>query len=272
MKDRIYLVVLSAIGKVLPALQAKWGYRAWFRPDKVPVRQTEREILRMATKSYVKVLDCKIPVYSWGEGRVVILVHGWSSRGSHMAGLVEPLVSKGFKVVTFDSIAHGQAEGITTDVFEMTEVLREVSSQYNNIYAYIAHSVGATCAFLALSKGASVSRLVFISPVPNLEAQVDQFARYCRFNNQAREIFKGYFEREYGHELWKRLNMTNAIKVQAIPSLLVHDIDDKESPYTECEIFSRTWQPTHFISTASLGHRRILYDFQVISKVTEFLM
>jgi len=40
---------------------------------------------------------------SWGEGPVVLLVHGGSGWGQQMSVDVEPLVAAGFRVVAWDA-------------------------------------------------------------------------------------------------------------------------------------------------------------------------
>ena len=47
--------------------------------------------------------------YTWGEGKGVLLAHGWASRASHMALIARGLARRGFRAVAFDLPAHGRS-------------------------------------------------------------------------------------------------------------------------------------------------------------------
>lgn len=56
----------------------------------------------------MQVGGAPVTTYAWGEGPAVLLVHGWSSHTGCMAGFVDPLLERGFRVVAFDAPAHGR--------------------------------------------------------------------------------------------------------------------------------------------------------------------
>jgi alpha-beta hydrolase superfamily lysophospholipase len=57
--------------------------------------------------------DGHLAIRRWGEGRTVLLVHGWSGSHSDMHGLVPALVAAGIAAVTLDLPAHGDSTGAT---------------------------------------------------------------------------------------------------------------------------------------------------------------
>jgi predicted alpha/beta hydrolase family esterase len=68
------------------------------------------------------------------------------------------------------------------------------------------------------------------------------------------------------------LDLTPLSRDVAVPrTLLVHDHDDPEVPFTESEAIAGAWPDASLYATDRLGHRRILRDAKVIEHVTRFL-
>jgi len=73
----------------------------------------------------------KLPVYSWGKGKTVLLFHGWGSRASHLALIAQILAQDGFRVVAFDAPAHSSVMvkplKDTTNMFELSRAMCTVA-------------------------------------------------------------------------------------------------------------------------------------------------
>jgi pimeloyl-ACP methyl ester carboxylesterase len=54
-----------------------------------------------------------------------------------------------------------------------------------------------------------------------------------------------------------------------VPALIVHDLDDAEVPYREGQLLAHSWSGARLVTTAGLGHRRILRDARVIEEAVE---
>jgi pimeloyl-ACP methyl ester carboxylesterase len=61
----------------------------------------------------------KLAVVEWGEGPVILCVHGWSNRGLRFSPLIEVLADAGYRLVTFDAPAHGRSQGATSISWRM---------------------------------------------------------------------------------------------------------------------------------------------------------
>ncbi len=58
---------------------------------------------------------------------------------------------------------------------------------------------------------------------------------------------------------------------QKTETLLIHDIQDREVPFSDFEILQKAWVNSRFLATTGLGHRRILRDESVAHQIIEFL-
>ncbi|MFW5716721.1 MAG: hypothetical protein ACOC0E_04665, partial [Spirochaetota bacterium] len=70
----------------------------------------DQKVLSGAKRSVVPFEDQQLSCYSWGEGKTVLLVHGWGSRASHMALLGRSLARAGFRAIGFDAPAHSSVD------------------------------------------------------------------------------------------------------------------------------------------------------------------
>src|SRR5215475_4516748 len=61
----------------------------------------------------------ELAVWDWGEGRTVLLVHGWNGNGAQLSGFVAPLLRAGYYVAAPDMPAHGDSAGSHSNVLEM---------------------------------------------------------------------------------------------------------------------------------------------------------
>ena len=57
----------------------------------------------------------------------------------------------------------------------------------------------------------------------------------------------------------------------ARPALIVHDVEDREVPWSEGERYARYWADSRLLSTRGLGHNRIAGDAGVIAAALRFL-
>ncbi len=55
------------------------------------------------------------------------------------------------------------------------------------------------------------------------------------------------------------------------PALLVHDVEDREVPWSEGERYARFWQGARLLSARGLGHHRIADASEVIEATLSFM-
>src|SRR5262249_35923574 len=96
--------LLSALA---PSAAVRLAERAFLTPPRSRRPDTELTLLSTARARPLFVGGRHIEVWLWGSGPTVLLVHGWGGRGAQLGAFVEPLVTRGFSVVTFDAPGHG---------------------------------------------------------------------------------------------------------------------------------------------------------------------
>ncbi len=263
--------LLGATARVAPGLTARRLANGFVTPMRAASPPRELEWQRGAAHHTVRCGDYELAVRSRGlGGPQVLLVHGWSGRGSQLGAFVEPLVEQGFEVNWFDLPAHGASSGAQAGMPQAIAAVEAVVEWLGGADTVIAHSMGSAATTLAASRGAAIGRMVYLSPP-------DDVGSYLWVVGRLLGLPEGIIGRAQ-KELEARFQVRFA---DLLPSLVApsmrqsllafHDLDDREVTREEVERVIDLWPHAELRLTEGLGHRRILRDPQVIAQVVEHL-
>jgi pimeloyl-ACP methyl ester carboxylesterase len=263
---------MNVLGAVAPPLAGRWAYDLFRRPARFRDPAWEAEIARKAERRWhIPFGDGRLAALGWGEGPLVLLVHGWSGRGTQLGAFVAPLVAAAYSVVAFDAPAHGRSTGRRTNLFEVADSVRHVAAQAGPVTAVVAHSFGAAATTLALGDGMEAGGVAFLGPACRASQAVKGFARQLGLTLPVELGLRGELERSFGTSVWQETSAANVARSLKIPALLIHDLEDREVPYREAQILAHSWPGARLHTTAGLGHRRILRDPATLTEVVSFL-
>ncbi|MFM6847549.1 MAG: alpha/beta hydrolase, partial [Terrabacter sp.] len=269
---------------VAPVSAARVAERLWFRLPapthavaEVPA-PTVRELLGAPFE--VALRGRVVRGWSWGAGPVVYLVHGWGGSLQQMVPLVAPLLDRGLQVVAFDGLSHGASDaGVhgprSSDAVELGRALDAVAARFGPARAVVAHSMGALAALLAIRDGWLASeRLVLVAPPSGIPELLDRVRRELGLGPRATRRLAERARRRTGyavddldlHRIARGLD-----KHQRPDLLVVHDLLDREAPHEPSARLVQSWPDAVLLSTAGLGHRRILADPAVGGAVSRFV-
>lgn len=264
-------LAIRLLGLVSPALAGRWVYRLWFQPLRYPEPPREKEWRRTAQPLDVVHRGQRLAVDSWGTGPMVLMVHGWNGRGAQLGAFAPMLVRAGFRVVTFDAPAHGRSPGRATNLPEISEAIHAVARACGPVHAVIGHSFGVACAIYAVQQGLKVNRIIAISPPANVSWLTQSFFTALNVAPRVQEIFIRKFEADFGADLWQRFSPEVLARQLDVPGLVIHDQDDRDAPFEGGAAVVQAWPGAEFVRTTGLGHRRILRDPEVITRVAAFI-
>lgn len=242
---------------------------AFLRPPREARPLSESSLLAVADT--IGALPSGARVWSWGEGPIALLVHGWGGRGAQLGGFVPTLVNAGWKVVAFDAPAHGDSPGTRTTLDEMAGTLRAVADWHGPVDAVIAHSFGAAATTVALSRGLRAGRVAFLAPLFAVEASVERYVTALGMSAESRAAFLAALSDANRGAGPDQLDGPKLAPAMTAPLLVVHDQADREVPYRDGVAAATLWPGAGLITTVGLGHRKILGDPHVISLVREFV-
>lgn len=268
---RILRFTVRAIDTASPSLAALLAERLWRHAPRYRTPRHEAAWLADAKTSTLPFGGHPLALYSWGTGPTVILVHGWSGRGSQLGAFVAPLTAAGYRVVAFDAPAHGRSPGRYTSALEIARALRAVVDARGPAHGVIAHSFGGLATLIALHDGLHVERAVCVSAPASAEALFSRYTRRLGLSPRAIALLRRRTERRFGDEIWTRTDNIRLATHARIPGLMIHDRDDRDVPWEEGAAIARAWTGADWLLTEGLGHRRILRDPAVIARVVEFI-
>lgn len=266
---------------LLSRLNNEWPARVlskiWFTVFKSKPKQWVDDFWQAADQSVVIQLPNKsIPVYSWGKGPLVVLMHGWSGSGTQFRNFIPALVSDGYRVITFDAPAHGRNPGRQSHLLEFSQSLHAIQQQIGEIDTVIAHSLGAMATTVAIQQGLKTEQLVMMAP--HLDVQ-KMFESYSELLN-LRPALANRFRALIGHKMseildqqdpWTSMNPSALLNHKTPTGMLVYDNEDEEVDAQLFEEIEATWKDCFSLKTDKLGHNKILKDEAVIQSVLTYL-
>jgi pimeloyl-ACP methyl ester carboxylesterase len=263
---------LRVVSFASPRTASKIAMDLFMTPRRFRTPDRERALLAGATPFDVTLGDSTtIKAWSWGEGPLVILVHGWEGRGSQLGAFVPPLVADGYRVVAFDAPGHGASDGNRSSLPHFAYALRGVVDALGKpLHAVIAHSLGCAAVTLALREGLEANRLVFIAPP--LEP-VDYTRRFGQILNLDAEIVEGLQRRieERFMRKWSDYSLALSAPEMTAPLLIIHDREDRETFWSEGNALAQAWPGARLITTEGLGHRKVLREAGLIEEARKFV-
>ena len=239
---------------------------------KIPVKEIEVMEKRKKGFLHVPVLNKSICIYNWpANGKNILLVHGWSGRGTSMYKIAQILNKSGFNVISFDAPAHGNSKGTTTGAPEFMHSINLLNNHFNGFYAIIGHSLATVPIFKCYKNLRGVNKIVTIGSVNKMIDIFVNLKNRLGLKKYTFDIMIDYMEKKFDVSIdsWAAEKMTQQIECKM---LMFHDKDDSEIPIKCSRILNKKLKNSKLIETTGLGHSRILKDIDVAKKIKTFIL
>jgi pimeloyl-ACP methyl ester carboxylesterase len=260
--------------RISPTLAEKFARKLFITPikHKIPKREFQMEATSQQTKLFVPTINKEIVVYAYGNSsKKILLVHGWSGRGTQLVKIADTLIENGYSIISFDAPAHGKSGTKTTLMLEFIESILEVEKHYGPFEFAVGHSLGGMSILNAVKKGLQIKKAIVIGSGNSVINIVNTFIEKIGLPNGVAILMKNNFEKKYHFEM-ESFSAYVAAKDVKIPVLVIHDTDDEDIPVSEAYHLAEHLSDKELLITNQLGHRKILGDSKVIQKIVEFLL
>lgn len=271
------IIVLS--GKVIAFLSTKWAViyasKLFITPikHKIPKREIEMDEKSIQQMITIPAIDRKVNVYQYGKsdtGKKVLLVHGWSGRGTQLCKIADELIKLGYVTVSFDAPAHGKSPGNSTIMVDFIASIIEIDKQFGPFEAVIGHSLGGMSVMNAIKQGLTTDKAVIIGSGDIVQDITDDFVAKLGLKPIISKLLCDCFEQKYGGKM-NDYSAYKAAETTLIPTLVIHDKNDPEVPVKAGINIRQHLKNGELMLTEKLGHRKILADHQVIEKIINFI-
>ena len=245
----------------------------FFRPQrfKRPVREQEMHEQALQTSCYVPEIDKVVQVFRFaGKGSKVLLLHGWSGRGTQLFAFADELRKSNAEVVTFDMPAHGQSLGNKTNIVELVACIKEVHAKYGPFDHAIAHSMGSMALLRTLRDGIPIKSAAIIGSGDKIRNVFYRFSEQLQFSDKVTEQMIQTVEKQFGMNL-ENYSSSMSLEHLKMPLLIVHDKDDKETHFAYSKDLHEIANNSELLLTTGLGHHRILRDSKTVQHIIQFI-
>jgi len=262
--------VFRSLSLVSPEAAARLAMVIFRRPPRHSGSELDRSVLQSAERVDLILDGRRLAVWRWGQGPRALLVHGWGSRGARLGSFVAPLTGAGFSVLGFDAPGHGASAGRLSSLPQFIAAIREIGDRLGPLELVVAHSMGGAATTLAMARGLPVQRAVFLAPSADPAGYSERFASVLHLSPDVLSRMKRDLERRFGLA-WKDFDVLAAARAMSVPLLVFHDREDRDVPWTDGAAIAAAWPRAELVSTAGLGHRRIVHDPAVVERAVAFL-
>lgn len=269
--------VITRTAKLLQAISPKlatlFAAKLFTTPLKhrIPKRELHMEENSKQTKLLIPKINKEIVVYLYGESKhKILLVHGWSGRGTQLFKIADELLEKGFSTISFDAPGHGKSESKTTLMPEFIASILEIEKQFGPFEYAIGHSLGGMSILNAIKDGLQIKKAVIIGSGDLIQDILDDFVSKLELKPKTASMMKTHFEKKFGVAM-ESYSASFAAKSVEIPVLIIHDEHDDEISVKAAHNIYRNLKKGKILITEKLGHRKILGDKKVIESMLNFI-
>lgn len=270
---QIYFAITS---KLFPSLAVISAEKLFTMPFFSTRRDVEKELIDKAEKFHIPSdKSGHLVAYRWGKRNdpIILFVHGWTSTGTCFLSFIDPLVAKGYQVISYDSIAHGDTPGRSVSVTEWADTVLAALDHIGHVHCIVGHSLGGGAIVVASNRGLDTDKLVLISSMSDILEVTEQFSEVLRIPENIMERMRQYAWKKYHNSASKYGDDWHDIFFSSfkVPTLIMHDKDDKEVSPNNSKRILNIWPWAIYMETEHLGHRRMLLNYNVITTILDFI-
>lgn len=254
-------------------LTVKFVKRLFITPIKYKIPKREFEMDRNSNQYFLNIptINKKIMVYEYGKSdKKVLLVHGWSGRGTQLVKIADLLLKMGYSTVSFDAPAHGKSPGKTSILTEFIESIVELEKKYNHFDHIIGHSLGGMATLNSIKRGVKTKSAVLIASGDSVNEIIKDFIKKLKLKKEIGTKMKLSFEKDFNESMESYSAYIAAAQVNN-PILIIHDKNDSDVPYTAALNIHKNLKNSTLVLTEGLGHRKILGNEEVLSNIERFI-
>ena len=267
------LLTAKFLQAVSPSLTTKFAAKLFTTPirHKLPKRELHMERDSIQKSIVIPEIQKEIVVYEYGKSdKKVLLVHGWSGRGTQLVKIADELLKMGYMTISFDAPAHGKSKGNSSIMIEFIASILEIEKQYGPFEFAIGHSLGGMSVLNAIKQNLQVKKAVIIGSGDIIQDIIDDFICKLQLKPEYGIKLRNHFEAKFGGKM-DDYSAYKAAEKTEIPVLVIHDKDDDDVSVKAAYNIQKHLKQSEIMITEGLGHRKILGDENVIQKVKEFI-
>lgn len=282
--QRTLQATLGGLERVNPQWSASLAERLWFQVRKPPPPAARDHHTVPGGAPFTVTLGRRpIRGMRWGDpgAPLAYLVHGWGGWWQQLAAFVPVLLARGFQVVAFDALAHGDSGPGTfgrrsSTVPEMAECYHAVAEALGAPAATVAHSMGCLSVIWAQRHhDIAPTKQVLVAAAASTQGMLDVFTHAIGAGPRTMDLLPARFRVRMNRPLsdFDLLPLVAAERADRhLPdALIVHDRGDRMTSAAESEALAAQWPNSNLLLTEGHGHYRVLRAPETLQATGDFL-
>ena len=270
---KVILLTAKLLEVISTKLVTKFAAKLFTRPikHKIPKREFHMDKESIQEIVFVPSINKEIVVYHYGKSeKKILLVHGWSGRGTQLVKIADELLNLGYSTISFDAPAHGKSKGTSSIMVEFIASILELEKLFGPFEFAIGHSLGGMAILNAIREKLKVRKVVLIGSGDIIQDIIDDFIKKLELKPEIGIKLREHFEKKYGVEM-NYYSASNAAKEVLIPVLIIHDENDVDVNVKAAYNIKENLKISELMITKNLGHRKILGNNEVIQSIVTFI-
>ena len=270
---KIIILFANFLQSISLKLTTLFVARLFTTPIKHRIPKREFHMDSESIQSELKIHSIKktINSYVYGSGNMkILLVHGWSGRGTQLVKIADTMLEQGYTVVSFDAPSHGKSKGNISIMTEFIATILEIENQLGPFEFAIGHSLGGMSIINAIKQNLNIKKAVIIGSGDLIQDIVDEFIRKLQLKPIIGDLMRIHFENKF-NESMNDYSTSVVAKHVKIPVLIIHDEDDEDVNIKAALNIHKNLINSKLLITRELGHRKILGNQIVLDNIKEFL-
>jgi pimeloyl-ACP methyl ester carboxylesterase len=203
---------------------------------------------------------------------VIVYLHGIADNRASGHGVIQRYTAKGLDVVAFDSRAHGDSGGevCTYGYYEKADLRHIIDTLPEGPVVLIGTSLGAAVALQEAADDPRVTGIVVAEVFSDLRTVARERAPFILPRRVIAKAFQ--IAEQRGRFTVDAVNPANAAKRIAVPVLLIHGANDKDTkPAHSQRVHDALAGPKRLILVSGAGHNRSLSGGTVWTEIDRWI-
>jgi len=267
------LITAKFLQAISPKLATQFAAKLFTTPikHKIPKREFEMDKQSIQQDILIPSINKTIKTYQYGNSsKKILLVHGWSGRGTQLVKIADELIELGFSTLSFDAPAHGKSKGKSSIMTEFIASIIELDKQFGPFEFAIGHSLGGMSIINAIKQNLNIKKAVIIGSGDLIQDIISDFIRNLRLKPEIGDRMREHFEKKFGEPM-NNYSTSFVSKNIETPVFIIHDNDDNDVNVKCAHNIHSHIKNSKLMITNNLGHRKILGNQKVIDEIKEFI-
>lgn len=262
---------INFLAMVAPNKCADLGFSLMCKVNKAGVSEKGEQFFKEGEQHFFKVEGHSAVLHKWGSGpKSILFLHGWESNSQRWLPYYNLLDKSGYTMYALDAPGHGMANGSVLNIELYKQAIEHAVSKIGAVDTVVAHSLGNTALgyFYLNNAPIPVNKFVLMGAATGMDAIFAYIKNMVGLSDKVLSLLSTKVNTilKIPHQ---EITLSNFVSKVKEPILIVHDEDDKITPYFPIlKIIKKNKKVDSFITT---GLKHDLKSEEVYKKVIAFI-